>query len=172
MNPLKPDYELAKDNALKLLKEFGINSAPVDPAEMAIALGITVNFARFPKHDNVSGFYHAEKNSIYVNVNDAPTRMTFTIAHELGHDRMHKAWAKTSEYKILYRNQNINEQKDPKEQEANTFAANLLVPKDLLDKYNILELFKNSLITISDIAILFAVSPLVIKFRLRDEYGL
>jgi Zn-dependent peptidase ImmA (M78 family) len=162
----------AKNNALKILDDFGVDCVPVNPAKIARELGITVNFAAFPKHDNISGFYSAEKNAIYVNVNDAASRMTFTIAHELGHERLHKEWTQSSDYKILYRNQTIVDQKDPKEIEANAFAANLLVPKFLLEKYQIKNLLKNSIISISDVATLFAVSNFVVKFRLKNEYGI
>ncbi len=169
---LKPDYKRATNTALQILKDFEITAAPVDPAKIARDLGIIVNFARFPKHDNVSGFYNADQNAIYVNINEAPARMTFTIAHELGHYHLHQEWVKSSEYKILFRNQVLTAQKDPKEQEANKFAANLLVPKFLLDQYDIKKLFINSLISISEIATMFAVSADVIKLRLKDECGL
>lgn len=172
-SPESPDYEMAKKNALKLLEDFGITEPPVNPAKIARDLGIIVNFAEFTKHDNVSGFYSSEQDAIYVNINEPPNRMTFTIAHELGHQRLHRPWTQTSEYKVLYRNQSIIEQpKDPKEQEANAFAANLLVPRFMLDKLSIKKLLENSLTSMSDLAVLFAVSQPVVRFRIKNEYGI
>jgi len=52
---------------------------------------------------------------------------------------------------------------DPLEKEANCFAANLLVPKYLLDKYKDKD--------VADLAKLFNVSKDVIRFRLKSEYG-
>lgn len=162
---VKPDYEKAKKCALDLLKFSGIESAPVDPAKIARNLGIIVNFATFEKkHDNISGFYLSNENAIYVNVNEYAPRMTFTIAHELGHQRLHKEWAESKNYKILYRDQVFKDQKDPREREANTFAAHLLVPKFLLDQYR-------KIASISELATLFAVSEPVIRIRLKNEYS-
>jgi Zn-dependent peptidase ImmA (M78 family) len=169
----EPDYEKAKKVAFELLESFGIYEPPVNPAKIARDLGIVVNFAEFPNHDNVSGFYNADQNAIYVNVNEPPSRMTFTIAHELGHQRLHREWTKTSDYKILYRNNSfIDQPKDPKEQEANAFAAHLLVPRFIMDKLSIDKLLKNSLISMSDLAVLFAVSQPMVRYRVKNEYGI
>jgi Zn-dependent peptidase ImmA (M78 family) len=170
MRSVDQSLEKAKNNALKILDDFGIDCPPINPVKIALEMGIAVNFANFPKHNNVSGFFNAKQNAIYVNAAEAGSRMTFTIAHELGHSQLHRDWAESSDYKILYRNQNIIDQKDPKEVEANVFAANLLVPRFLLDKYK--KILENSLIGISDLATVFAVSNPVIKFRLKNEYGL
>lgn len=161
----KPDYERAKKFALDVLEFSGIKSPPIDPVNIARTLGITVNFAKFEKqHDNISGFYLASENAIYVNENEYAPRMTFTVAHELGHQRLHKEWAESKNYKILYRDQVFKDQRDPKEIEANVFAAHLLVPKFLLDKYR-------KIATISELSTLFAVSEPVIKIRLKNEYN-
>lgn len=156
------DYEKARKNALELLSDFGFDSPPIDPALIARELGIIVNFVEFDKdHENISGFYFAKKNIIYINANEYPPRMTFTIAHELGHQRLHEEWSKSKNYQVLYRD--LRNQNDPKEQEANCFAAHLLVPKFLLDKYK-------KIASTSELAILFAVSEPVIRNRLKREY--
>lgn len=159
------DYEKAKKNAIGLLELFGIDTPPIDPAKIARNLGITVNFVEFAKeNEQISGFYLAQENAIYINEHEYAPRMTFTIAHELGHQRLHEQWAKTSDYKILYRDEVFKKQKNPKEQEANAFAAHLLVPKFLLDRYR-------KIATVSELATLFAVSEPVIKYRLKNEYS-
>ncbi len=158
------DFETAKKAALDIIKSFGIESPPIDPAKIARNLGITVNFAIFNNEsNNISGFYSAKENAIYVNKNEYPRRMTFTIAHELGHALLHKAWAESNDYKALYRDQLLQPQKDPKEQEANTFAANLLVPKFLLKEYR-------KIASVSELATLFSVSDPVIVNRLKNEF--
>jgi Zn-dependent peptidase ImmA (M78 family) len=161
---LKPDYAKAKGAALELLKYCGIDSPPIDPVKIAEILGISVNFVSFKKnHNNISGFYLSKENAIYVNASEYIPRVTFTVAHEIGHQQLHKKWAESKEYKVLYRDQVFKDPKDPKELEANTFAAHLLVPKILLDQYR-------KIASISELATLFLVSEPVIRIRLKNEY--
>lgn len=69
-----------------------------------------------------------------MNVDDPVNRQTFTMAHELGHWILHREFFEASpeKYTILPRFQRTAA-RNPFEQEANHFAANLLVPKLLLD---------------------------------------
>ena len=92
-----------------------------------------------------------------VNKDDPPNRQRFTIAHELGHYIMQKEYVKDeSKYKVLLRRplKDLNYTKE--EKEANCFAAYLLVPSDLMEKY------KDVSTSIS--ASLFAVSEDVIRY--------
>jgi len=159
-----PDYKKAKQEAIKLLDKFGYASPAIDPAKICKDLGIRVYFAKFTgEDDKISGFFYGEKNEIYVNEEEYPQRQTFTIAHELGHKIMHEEWLNSSEYKVLLRN-SLNISDDPKEKEANCFAANLLVPKFMLDKYY-------KIASIEELATLFMVSVPVIRYRIKDEYN-
>jgi len=159
-----PDYKKAQLKALEILDKFGYTSPPVDPAKIARDLGIRVYFANFKDEDDkISGFFFAEKNEIYINENEYPQRQTFTIAHELGHKIMHEEWLNSSDYKVLLRN-SINDSTDPKEKETNAFAAHLLVPRFMLDKYY-------KIASIEELATLFMVSAPVIRARMQFEYG-
>jgi Zn-dependent peptidase ImmA (M78 family) len=99
-----------------------------------------------------------------VNGEEFALRQTFTIAHELGHKILHEEWAKSADYKILYRDQLLNDD-DPHEKEANAFAAHLLVPRAMLDLYW-------DKLSLTELSKLFAVSVPVIKNRLSIEYGI
>ncbi|MCK1650474.1 ImmA/IrrE family metallo-endopeptidase [Bradyrhizobium sp. 149] len=161
----KPNYRRAKSEASRLLGDFGIDFPPVDPVTIARNLGMKVVFVEFDReHDNISGFYDPAENSIYVNSEEFALRQTFTIAHELGHKILHEEWAKSADYKILYRDQLLADD-DPHEKEANAFAANLLVPRSMLDLYW-------DKLSLSELSKLFAVSVPVIKNRLSFEYGI
>lgn len=161
-----PDYARAKAAAASLLNQFAISNPPVDPVTMARQLGMNVLFATFAESwRNVSGFYDPKENSIYVNGEEYPLRQTFTVAHELGHKVLHEEWAKSSSYRILYRDPSLNDDSDPYEKEANAFAANLLVPRFMLDQY-----WQRA--SVEQLSQLFAVSVPVIKFRLAFEYGI
>lgn len=161
-----PNYGRVKSCAAELLKKFGYVAPPVDPATIARREGIEVNFVRFGgKFVDVSGFYDPEENAIYVNQEESPLRQTFTIAHELGHALLHREWARSANYSILWRKDGLNDRSDFHEKEANAFAAHLLVPRHFLDEYA-------GGLTETDLSRLFAVSVPVIRNRLEFEYGL
>ena len=160
----RPDYRRAMSEAARLLREAGVDEPPIDPVSIARDNGVKVLFVEFDAaHDNISGFFDFEENTIFVNKNEFPLRQTFTVAHELGHKILHSEWAKSSEYKILMRDQLFNGD-DPHEKEANVFAANLLVPRRMLDKYW-------KVASVEQLSRLFAVSVPMIKNRLSLEYG-
>lgn len=160
----KPDYDKAKQEALKILDNFGYNTPSVNPIKICRELGIRVYFSDFQDEDDkISGFFHAEKNEIYVNKNEYPKRQTFTIAHELGHKILHEDWLISQEYQVLLRDSTAMI-KDFREQEADVFAAHLLVPKFLLDRYY-------KIASIEELSQLFVVSMPVIKNRIQFEYG-
>lgn len=162
---ISPDYKKAQSKALEILKDFGYTSPPIDPVKISRELGVRVYFADFSgEDDKISGFFYAEKNEIYVNKHEYPPRMNFTVAHELGHKLLHEDWLKSSEYQALMRSDLINKaNEDPKEREANTFAAHLLVPRAILKEYY-------KIASIPELAKLFAVSSPVIKARLNYEF--
>jgi Zn-dependent peptidase ImmA (M78 family) len=161
---VRPNFTKAKKQAMDLLQKFAIEQPPVDPVDLSRRLGLKVLFVEFDEQDkNISGFFDAVENTIFVNKSEFPLRQTFTVAHELGHKILHEEWARSSEYKMLFRDQDASDE-EPHEKEANSFAANLLVPRFMLDqvwkKYSVEQLSK-----------LFAVSVPVIKNRISFEYG-
>ncbi len=132
MSQDKPDYKRAEREALRLLYKMGYDEPPVNPMQIAEQLGIEVKAADFRDRDDVSGMYDFEKNAIYYNHKDLITRQAFTIAHELGHIMLHKEYVKNNkEYKVLLRSPH---QGDKYELEADAFAANLMMPRFMLDK--------------------------------------
>ena len=89
----QPDYDRARTSALEILKSFGYTKPPVDPVKIADTLGVRVYFAEFLKeYDKYSGFFDSEKEAIYVNKAEFLPRQNFTVAHELGHWKLHKEW--------------------------------------------------------------------------------
>jgi Zn-dependent peptidase ImmA (M78 family) len=160
----RPDYARVMREVTCIHSDFKVTEPPVDPVKIARALGVTVYFVTFEwEKQNVSGFFDCDERAIFVNKDEYPLRQTFTIAHELGHKVLHEEWAKSAEYKVLLRDQDGNSD-DLREKEANAFAANLLVPRFLLDRY------WNKL-TSEQLSRLFAVSVSMIKHRLAFEYG-
>jgi Zn-dependent peptidase ImmA (M78 family) len=160
----RPDYARVNTEVTRILRQFEVKSPPVNVLNIARELGLAVHFVRFSgKFNRVSGFYDATEHAIYVNAEEYPLRQTFTIAHELGHSLMHRDWAQSTEYKLLMRDPDAHEV-NPYEKEANVFAANLLVPRHILDQY-----VKDR--TEQELSRLFAVSVPMIRNRIAFEYG-
>lgn len=159
-----PDYDLVQSVVRDVLHENSIIEPPISPREIAENYGLRVIFADFPDSlSNVMGFFDFEGGGIYVNAADAPNRQTFTVAHELGHERLHRQYIKNNpaEYKFLLR-QPLAGAKDSIEQEANAFAAHLLVPRDMLKRYV-------NVASVPELSRLFVVSEEVIRWRLKNE---
>jgi Zn-dependent peptidase ImmA (M78 family) len=128
----KPRWDLAKQKADALSAPY--SAPPIPVLEIAESQGVDVVFADFDEiGEKVAGFCDFQSERIYVNEADRLTRQMFTIAHELGHWMLHRAYFEASPelYRILPRFQRVDRH-DAFEQEANCFAANLLVPTRLL----------------------------------------
>lgn len=156
----RPDFWRAQREAEQVLFDNSVDVPPVLPKQLAENYGLDVVFARFPdKWRSVMGFLDFDERKIFVNLDDPPNRQTFTIAHELGHWRLHRPEIEKdrSLYKVLLRSP-MGAVKDRLEQEANAFAANLLVPLQFLDDYS-------RVARDSELARLFGVSEEVIRYR-------
>lgn len=102
--------------------------------ELANCLGITVIPATF-KDDNIAGMlkFEGEKIiNIYVNEYQSVNRQRFTIAHEIGHFILHKDFIEKQGQNIFYR-KDFDNYSDPIEEQANSFAANLLMPEKIIN---------------------------------------
>lgn len=157
---MKANLQKAIDESKKILTTFGVDSPPVPLTDIVSAYGLNISYADFsklPRGNEVAGFIDFDKKKIYVNKDDSPSRRRFTIAHELGHYIMHKTYLKNdSKYTVLLRRPLEDKNYAPEEKEANCFAAYLLVPDELLEKYKDVSNSINST--------LFAVSQDVIKY--------
>ena len=149
--PYIPDATLEAD-AYHTLREVGAYDAfPVDPVEVAMNLGLTVEHANLaqvygnPLFDDVLGSINIPERLVFIqelllDAVDAgqPGRYNFTVAHECGHWVLHRGFYLSSqkqlalpfdttpqETTILCRDTN----KDRKEHQADRFAPFLLMPR-------------------------------------------
>ncbi len=118
--------DLLKDN--NILQPF----IPVDL--VAEKMGIKVEYQNFDDQ-NLSGciLRNGASALICVNSNESKNRQRFTIAHEIGHFMLHREDEGFVD-KGLNRNLESSKATDPKEIEANHFAAELLMPKEFIEK--------------------------------------
>jgi Zn-dependent peptidase ImmA (M78 family) len=128
----------ARTAAEKLLQKLGISAAPIDVHSIAKELGIRVILEDLGAE--VSGLLATRGQSSVIGVHrrHVSTRQRFTIAHELGHYVMghqfqHGEHVHVDEGRVISeRNARTSAGVDPKEVEANQFAAALLMPSKLV----------------------------------------
>ena len=125
-----------------LLKKLEVKQLPISPQEVAKKVNIPVFFWDFPKE--VSGLckFFGEKVVIAVNQNHAQVRQRFTVAHELGHWIFHQD-SNIQDYLLLdvifdgFQEDLIEDTERALERQANQFAADLLMPRELVKtKFN------------------------------------
>lgn len=160
------NFKRAIDTAYETLKKHGVISPPTPIIEITESCGLKIREVDFGKYsDRVAGFLNTKGNVIYVNKDDNEHRKAFTIAHELGHYLLHKKeLAEDPNLSILFRIPLGAIDSNPLEQEANAFAARILVPKQILDEYR-----KKGIEEVAVLANIFGVSQEVIGHRLKDD---
>lgn len=118
--------------AEEVCKENNINTSPVKVTEICEHYGLKVFEARLVPE--VSGFIVVQNENfmhfgtgrlIVVNKEHPATRQRFTIAHELAHYILHRNGEE------LYAHRDAGH-KGSIEREADTFAANILMPKKIV----------------------------------------
>ena len=143
-------------------------TAPVPVEKLPAQLGIGLKKAWLD--EGISGMLERKSDGrfhITINALDPPTRQRFTLAHELGHYMLHQRLVgdgvdDDKAYRSTHRGKYHNTLIGPQEEtEANKFAANLLMPKDLI----VAEWSKDGA-TLQSMAVLFQVSEQAMSIRL------
>lgn len=132
---MRPRYSLARRRAQQLLAKGGVTKAPVPLERLADLCQAAIRYEPFD--GEVSGMVHCRPGGggvIGVNSEHSRTRQRFTIAHELGHLLLHADEEfHIDEKRPLARRDELSSQAtDPREIEANQFAAELLMPDALV----------------------------------------
>lgn len=124
-------------NPLKVIEKHW-DKRPVPIYDIVREIGLQLEF--LPLGPETSGYIERNRDDSYrvvVNANHAETRKRFTAAHELGHyiyhrDLLGNGVGDTRAYRsegTLYANPKIT---PVHERQANTFAANILMPRHVL----------------------------------------
>lgn len=152
-----------RDFARKILSDHHISNPPIPLEEIAKKEGFVVKYIA-GESTKFSGILHRKLKAIGINADHHQVRRRFSIAHELGHfflehpqeDESANSDEESEEWRIC-------------ESEANEFAGELLVPKDLLKAE--CEKLKNKPIDsiIGLLAVLFEVSRDVIIIQLTKH---
>lgn len=117
-----------------VLQETGLARIPIPIDAIARKLDVYVSYR--PLDGDTSGmlFREADRAAIGVNSTHPVTRQRFTIAHEIGHLRLHKGRPLIVDafVRINRRDGVSSAATDAEEIQANAFAAALLMPAALL----------------------------------------
>lgn len=169
-------FKKVTDAAVQLLINSKVTRAPVDVVKIAKLSGVIVE--QTDLGDEVSGLLviHSGQGVIAYSPDQGDQRKRFTIAHELGHYILHNqdsadAVFVDKDFIVKYRSQKAySEIEVRQEQEANAFAASLLMPKDLifeeLKKERLQSMSESELI--EELARIFDVSIPAMTFRLSN----
>lgn len=130
--------DAARERAREVLADYGSVTAPVPVEKVIKRRNIRVQFS--PLDQELSGMALVKDGVAVIGVNALhhPNRQRFTMAHELGHHIMHRAQIEGTVhvdkgFAILRRDTLAAQGTDRLEIEANAFASELLIPKDLLE---------------------------------------
>jgi Zn-dependent peptidase ImmA (M78 family) len=162
--------EEVEKRAEEIIVSFGIGEPPVDLMDIVRKFGYTLRSVRFTS-DDLHGSVSVKNGVVFIDfrLDDPPNRQRFTIAHEIGHARLH-LW-KDGEYdegvgyidsaRILYRLREVDIGNMVEEREANQFAASLLMPSTMLCR------FYGKTKSTLDLALRFNVSEEAMFYRLN-----
>lgn len=158
-------------------------AAPIDVDAIARLLGIAVEYDVSLESENIIGEISFPEGVPLVKINPFQNtygpRRRFTLAHEIGHYCLHSSTTKqgfSDSRKTMSRSESFW---NSKESEANSFAAQLLMPKSLLIKEGnrIIESYRESTGSTTGMPVskfvevmapLFGVSNKAMEYRLKN----
>lgn len=165
MATLTKEKQISIDKTIDQIKlDTGLSYPKNSLLEFTKKLGVNVLSGKLPDFNGqkVKGLIKWSNDTddggpvIYLHSDQSETTRAFTLAHELGHFILHK---NSDQFRIdLF--DYVTEQ-EPKESEANYFAASLLMPEEELNK--LLNLTTN----LDKIAKYFGVSAPAVETRLK-----
>jgi len=122
--------------AKELLRKAKVSKPPIPVERLARLRGVQVRYE--PLDGDLSGmlFREGDRAIIGVNALHPKSRQRFTIAHELGHLELHEPTGIHVDHRFLVRRRDEHSSKavDREEIEANSFAAELLMPTSMLEE--------------------------------------
>ena len=124
----------ADAEARRVLAETSAATLPIDIERIAGRLGAEVVYE--PMSRELSGLLYRDGDRTVIGVNSmhASNRQRFTIAHEVGHLVLHQGRPVVLDHvvRMNFRDPKSGTATDAEEIAANAFAAELLMPRDLL----------------------------------------
>lgn len=153
------DYNMSDpvSAANMVLENFWDGNLPVNPVQVTKAMGIQMFF---DSNLDVSGRSWIEEDGrrvIHLNPNEPVTRQRFTVFHEIGHLLMHEGSRDRNQHRKY-----SQAYYDIPEVEANAFAAEVAMPRRLVDFYVMKKEY-----SLNQLAEKFGVSGVAMSIRLE-----
>ncbi len=153
---------MSAHKARQVLSEFWDGSLPINPVKAAEHFGIEVRRTNDDDSCSGSAFMDDGQKVIEYKNSEFSLRQRFTVAHELGHHMLGHA-TNDRQFRDGAKEFNIHTH-DPFEVQANKFAAELLMPKEMVDFL----IEKKEITDLKQLAKKFDVSTMAMKFRLGN----
>ena len=162
----KSGFNRSEECASEILARYRVHAAPIPLEEIVMRIGLDI--VKYDLGDDISGILiiNEAKGTIGVNPKDGYYRQRFSIAHELGHFLLHKTasgFFVDKDFLIKFRhiNKNYSTNERKQEQEANAFAAALLMPAKIIES----EMDSDALLGLTETELIAA---LAYKFRVSE----
>lgn len=132
----------ASKAATRMVTEYGVSHPPVPVHKIIVNEGLRVVYERLPSDTSAVLIRRPDgERLIGVNASHAPTRQRFSLAHELGHAVLHFTSDPPEDgdavvdrpLEVLFRDGVASLGTSKVEVDANTFAAELLMPRQLVE---------------------------------------
>ncbi len=153
----------------ELLREFNIRKPPVSVRQIVKKYGLLLT--SLPADNDISGAIIRKNGRVVIAVNTSqpPNRQRFTVAHELAHYFLHQELEEhvDEDFWVAWRNSESSKAINWREIEANSFAAQLLMPAEFLEK-DLHALQRIDKRTIALLAARYGVSAEAMRFRLSN----
>lgn len=171
---MNADKRRARAAAREVLQQHNVKRAPVQIERIIKNMGIVLDYA--PLDEDLSGMAFVKDGVSIIGLNALhhPNRQRFSAAHEFAHHilhepRLHGEVHVSKGLRVLRRDPISSQGTDPVEIEANTFAAELLMPYDyLLEACGEEGLDMDDEVQVERIAKKFRVSVAAVKYRLAN----
>jgi Zn-dependent peptidase ImmA (M78 family) len=165
----RPDVD-----AIELLHRLRIGEVPVPLEYLAKSLAISVSYQPFD--GDISGMLYRDDERVVIGVNsqESAVRQRFTIAHEIGHFRLHPGHDVRIDrlVRVNFRGEASSTWSNKEEVEANSFAAELLMPKERLQREVVKAIDRKEALSdrelVERLAQRFAVSRQAMAYRLAN----
>lgn len=165
--------DMKKDEVLKLSVQAFRNNNSLDLVQFLESIGVDVFLEEKEDDFNAHSYLDLNTNKVQIllNENHPLVRQRFSLAHELAHFILHKDKLQDGETLHRHNKTNLTKENIQQEKEADNLAAEILMPKEILEE-KLIEIYKELPTTIHNNVIVmlssfFKVSKLVAIQRLR-----
>ncbi|SDA73162.1 protein of unknown function [Butyrivibrio sp. INlla18] len=161
-----------------ILAQNGIDKYPINVFDIAKKLSFAIKYASF-QDDAISGILwdgiepisvegEQYQRVIFVKKDEIPQRQMFTVAHEIGHFMLHCNDESNFYERYMTKNSNVSKEQKEMEDKADFFAANLILPEDILHRYILVNKLENIDEIVNKVSSDFFVEKETIERRLEE----